>query len=91
MVYRWGSQRFTRYSAISLSWGVGLTTGVMTYILLDAPQHKEQEYIGFRMGISTVFKIFSYFHFVVGGVDPRGHELNTIGCPLTQGTKIYIV
>ena len=28
--------------------GAGLTPGVMTYIPLDAPQHKEQEYIWFR-------------------------------------------
>jgi hypothetical protein len=36
MVLGWGSQRFSRYSAIFLSWGVGLTPGVMTYIPLDA-------------------------------------------------------
>jgi hypothetical protein len=46
---------------------------------------------GLRVGISTVSKIFSYFNFLGGGVDPRGHELHTIGCPLTQGTRIYMV
>jgi hypothetical protein len=28
------------------------------------------------MGISTVFKIFSYFNFPGGGVDPNGHNLH---------------
>jgi hypothetical protein len=46
---------------------------------------------GLGVGISTVFKIFSNFNFLGGGVDPRGHDLHTIGCPLTQGTRIYMV
>jgi hypothetical protein len=41
--------------------------------------------------VSTVFKIFSYFPFLGGGVDPRDHDLHTIGCALIQGTKIYRV
>jgi hypothetical protein len=46
---------------------------------------------GLEVGISTVFKIFSYFHFLGGGVDPRGLDLHTIGCYLIQETRIYRV
>jgi hypothetical protein len=46
---------------------------------------------GLGVGISTVFKIFSNFPFLGGGVDPRGHGQNTIGCYLTHETRIYIV
>jgi hypothetical protein len=46
---------------------------------------------GLGVGISTVFKIFSNFPFLGGGVDPRGHDLHTIGCYLTQETRIYRV
>jgi hypothetical protein len=43
------------------------------------------------VGISTVSKIFSYFPFLgVGGIDPRGHDLHSIGCSITQGTRIYM-
>jgi hypothetical protein len=46
---------------------------------------------GLGVGISTVFEIFSNFPFLGGGVDPWGPDLHIIGCPLTQGTKIYMV
>jgi hypothetical protein len=43
------------------------------------------------VGISMASKIFSYFPFLGGGVDPRGHDLRTIWCSVTQGTRIYMV
>jgi hypothetical protein len=46
---------------------------------------------GLGVGISIVFKIFSYFNFLGGEVDPPGHDLHTIECPSTQGTRIYMV
>jgi hypothetical protein len=46
---------------------------------------------GLGVGISTVSKIFSYFQFLGGGVDPRSHDLHTIGYSVTQGTRIYRV
>jgi hypothetical protein len=46
---------------------------------------------GLGVGISTVFEIFSYSPFHWDGVDPRGHDLYNIGCPLKQGTRIYMV
>jgi hypothetical protein len=52
---------------------------------------RKKNIYGLGVGISTVFKIFSNFNFLGGGVDPRGHDLHTIGCPLTQGTRIYMV
>jgi hypothetical protein len=46
---------------------------------------------GLGVGISMVSKIFSYFPFLGDGVDPRSHDLHTIGCSVTQGTRLYRV
>jgi hypothetical protein len=46
---------------------------------------------GLGVGISMIFKIFSNFPFLEGGVDPKGHDVHTIGCYLTQETRIHIV
>jgi hypothetical protein len=42
----------------------------MTYIPLDAPNTRNKNIYGLGVGISTVFKIFSNFPFLGGGVDP---------------------
>jgi hypothetical protein len=66
----------------------------MTYIPLDAPKYKEQEYIGFREykeqeyigfrgGDLNSFRDIQQYPFPGGWVDPRGNDLHTIGCPLT--------
>jgi hypothetical protein len=52
---------------------------------------RKKNIYGLGVGISTVFKIFSNFNFLGGGVDPRGHDLHTIRCFLTQGKRIYMV
>jgi hypothetical protein len=46
---------------------------------------------GLRVGISTVFEIFRHFLFKEDGTTPYGHDLYTIRCSLTQGTRIYMV
>jgi hypothetical protein len=40
------------------------------------------------VGISTVFKIFSYFNFLGVGLIPGVMTYIKIGCSLTQGTSI---
>jgi hypothetical protein len=71
--------------------GVELTPRVMTYISVDAPQYKEQEYIGFRGKDLNSFQDIQQFSFPGSGIDPRGHDPHTSGCYLTQETRIYRV
>jgi hypothetical protein len=40
------------------------------------------------VGISTVFKIFSYFNFLGKGLIPGVMTYINIGCSLTEGTRI---
>jgi hypothetical protein len=46
--------------------GVELTPRVMTYIPVDAPKYKGQEYIGFRGGDLNSFQDIQQFPFLWG-------------------------
>jgi hypothetical protein len=52
---------------------------------------RKKNTLGLAVGISTVFKIFSNFPILGADVDPRGHDLHTIGCYLIQETRIHRV
>jgi hypothetical protein len=60
------------FSNFPFMWG-GMIPGVMTYIPLDAPYRKGQEYIWFRGGELNSFRDNQQFPIPWGGDDPRGH------------------
>jgi hypothetical protein len=64
---------------------------VMTYIPSDVPWHEEQKYNSLGVGISTAFEISHHFLFKGDGTTPHSHNLHTIRCSLTLGTRMYIV
>jgi hypothetical protein len=46
---------------------------------------------GLGVGISTVFEILGHFLFREDRTTPYDHDLFTIRCSLTQGTRTYMV
>lgn len=56
LVYGWGSQPFSIFLIIFCFRGIRTTHGLMTYIPIDVPSRKEQEYTLFRNRIPIVFR-----------------------------------
>jgi hypothetical protein len=56
-------------------------------LLLDT---RNKNIYSLGVGISTVFKIFSYFNFLGVGLISGVMTYITIGYSLTKGTRIYI-
>jgi hypothetical protein len=58
----------------------------------NAPWHKEQYYIWFMVGISTVFNIhvLERLWFQGCGTTPYDHDLHSTRCYLTQEARIYM-
>ena len=76
MVYGWGSERFPRYNTFYEMKGVGpAARGTPWYpwsMSLNAPHHKEQEYIWFMGGDLNGFQDIMHFMKRLGGACPRG-------------------
>ena len=65
MVYGWGSERFPRYNTFYEMKGVGHAPGGPLWnpwsMSLNAPHHKEQEYIWFMGGDLNSFRDIKHF------------------------------
>ena len=65
MVYEWGSERFLKYYALFEMKGMGhapgVHPGVPRSMSLNAPYHKEQEYIWFMGGDLNGFQDITHF------------------------------
>ena len=78
VAYGWGSEWFPRYNTFDEMKGVGPAPGGPPWDLwsmsLNAPHHKEQEYIWFMGGDLNGFQDITGMHFMkrVGGACPRG-------------------
>ena len=78
MVYGWGSERFPRYNTFYERKGVGPAPRGPPWdprsMSLNAPHHKEQEYIWFMGGDLNGFQDIMHFMKRAGGACPRGTQ-----------------
>ena len=78
MVYGWGSERFPRYNTFYEMKGVGHAPGGPPWdpwsMSLNAPHHKEQEYIWFMSEDLNGFQAIMHFMKRAGGACPRGTQ-----------------
>ena len=76
MVYRWGSELFPRYNTFNEMKGVGPAPRGPPWdpwsMLLNAPHHKEQEYIWFMGGDLNGFQDIMQFMKRAVRACPRG-------------------
>ena len=85
MVYGWGSERFPRYNTFYEMKGVEHAPRVHPWdpwsMSLNAPHHKEQEYIWFMGGDLNGFRDIKHFVKRGWGMPPRGTP---------KGPKIHV-
>ena len=78
MVYGWGSERFPRSNTFNEMKGVGPAPGGPSwdpwFMSLNAPHHKEQEYIWFMGGDLNGFQDIMHFMKRAGGACPWGTQ-----------------